>query len=109
MPDEVGVEADLAFSAGLDAEAMANAMAGLSDTFESLVDEASSNAHHPGIKSGFTTFMNSYGESISKVEENGLTIADNIQEGVRDIAENDAQNSDDYGAAWPGVGEINFE
>ena len=108
MPEEVGVQTDLGFQSGLDAEAMANAMAGLSDMFDHLIEEARSRAEHARMRTGYSAMFDKYVDHVSEVEDNGLRLAENIQAGVSESAETDLKSAEDYANAWPGLSRINF-
>ncbi|WDZ88841.1 hypothetical protein [Nocardiopsis sp. HUAS JQ3] len=102
------METDLGFSSGLDAEAMANAMAGLSDMFDHLMEEARSRSEHARMRTGYAVFLDKYVDHIAEVEENGLRLAENIQAGVAEAAETDLRSAEDYSHAWPDMRSINF-
>ena len=108
MSEEVGVQTALGFQAGLDAETMANAMAGLSDMFDHLIEEARSRAEHVRMRIGYSVMFNKYVDHISDVEENGMRLAENIQAGVAESAETDLKSAEDYANAWPELAHINF-
>lgn len=105
---EAGVNPFEGMAAGERAEALAGAMAGLSDMFDHLVGEAISAAENWNVQNGYRTFLNRHLDHIIDVQEHGMQLAENIQSGVSSIAENDVKNAEEYTAPWQSLRDINF-
>ncbi|PDP89267.1 hypothetical protein CQJ94_02390 [Glycomyces fuscus] len=93
---------------GFQAEAMAEAMVGLEQTFELLMEELKSKSGWM-ISSGYSAFKQDLQPEILKVQQNGLQLANSIQAGASEIAQNDYESSNDYAGAWENLPEVNWD
>jgi hypothetical protein len=88
------------------AEALAEAMVGLEETFELLIGEIAPAAGP--VEADYHKFKENLQPEIRRVQENGLALANNIQAGASEIAQNDHESSDHYQGAWGDIPEVNF-
>ncbi|WP_084392190.1 hypothetical protein [Nocardiopsis listeri] len=104
--NEAGANTWAAVEKGAHAEAMAEAMVGLEETFSLLMDDLSTSTGW--IASGYVHFKNDLEPEIQKVQQNGIALANNIQAGASNIAENDHEASDEFSESWKSMPEVNF-
>ncbi|MEY9214361.1 hypothetical protein NI17_020190 [Thermobifida halotolerans] len=102
MGNEAGANPQEAASKGEAAEEMANAMAGLADTFEDLITEVR-DAASIYVHNGYSRFRDDHYDSIKKVQDHGMTLANNIQAGAGEAALTDLDASGGYQGAWPSL------
>ncbi|WP_083947947.1 hypothetical protein [Thermobifida cellulosilytica] len=102
MGNEAGANPGAAAAKGATAEEMAEAMAGLADTFDDLITEVRA-AAGSYVAAGYSRFRDDHYDSIKKVQDHGLTLADNIQAGAAEAALTDLDTSDGYQGAWPSL------
>ncbi|MET9797383.1 hypothetical protein [Nocardiopsis alba] len=95
------------YQGGQYAEALASAMAGLADMFESVTDSAKSSAGHDDVKAGYEAFKERHLQDFIDVQEHGLALANNIQSGAGKIAENDLESAEQYDTPWDPPKPIN--
>ncbi|MFD3684050.1 hypothetical protein ACFWTE_04390 [Nocardiopsis sp. NPDC058631] len=90
------------------AETLAQAMAGIADMYDFLLDEARAKTKNTDASNGFNVFKNLTYQSFIDVQTHGIQISNNIQSGAGSIAETDWKNSEDFSQAWNGHRDINF-
>ncbi|MDE3723542.1 hypothetical protein PWG71_19300 [Nocardiopsis sp. N85] len=88
------------------AEALAEAMVGLEETFELLIGEIAPAAGP--VEADYHKFKENLQPEIRKVQWNGLALADDIQAGASEIARNDYESSEEYRGAWGEIPKVNF-
>lgn len=105
--EEVGANTWAAAEKGARAEAMAEAMVGLEETFTMLMDDL---AGYTGwISSGYVAVRDELQPEVHKVQQNGISLANNIQAGAAEIAQNDYEAGDEFAGAWAEMPEVNFK
>lgn len=103
---ETGANTWAAMEQGAHAEAMAEAMVGLEETFTLLMDDL---ATYTGwIASGYVYFKEELQPEVHQVQQNGIALANNIQSGASEIAKNDQDSGDGFTEAWGNMPEVNF-
>ncbi|MBR8743568.1 hypothetical protein DSY14_17825 [Nocardiopsis sp. MG754419] len=85
---------------------MAQAMVGLDDDFEQLIDRIMAAAGD--ASSGYSAFRSEVKPELEIIKNNGLNLADDIQSGAKEIALADYEAEDVYRGAWPDIPEVNF-
>ncbi|WP_239648113.1 hypothetical protein [Nocardiopsis ganjiahuensis] len=105
--DEVSVNSWAGMSRAEEAEAMAEAMVGLSDTFELLMGEAIDKAGWM-LRPGFYTFERENAPDIETLQNNGIELANGIQGGISRVVETDYEADETYQGAWTDIPDVNF-
>ncbi|MEC3895369.1 hypothetical protein GTW20_10325 [Nocardiopsis alba] len=105
--DELSANPEEGFLKGNEAEILAEAMVGLEDTFELLMNEAVGKTGSL-IGTAYISFRNNVQPTIRTVQENGLALANDIQSGSAQIAKEDYEASEVYNGAWNEMPEVNF-
>ena len=103
---EVGANTWAAAEKGAQAEAMAESMVGLEETFSALMDDLARQAGW--ISSGYLNFKYDLEPEIHTVQQNGISLANGIQAGASKIAENDYDSGDGFTEAWSNMPPVNF-
>jgi hypothetical protein len=106
MAEEAGANPIEALEGGELAEALAEAMAGLADMFDLIMEDAESVANRDEVQAALRSFKEEYSPAIVEVQEHGLQLAGNIQAGAAEVAVNDLQAASEYETPWDL--EINF-
>lgn len=104
--NEVGANTWAAATKGEQAEALAEAMAGLETTFEDLMDNLTDKAEW--LEYGFTEFKGNLESDICTVQAEGMALAGTIQASAADIDETDYESSEGFQGAWEQMPEVNF-
>lgn len=89
------------------AETLASAMAGIADMYDQLLDDARARTKNSDVANGFNLFKNATYQSFIDVQEHGLALANNIQDGAGSIAQQDWESSQDFSETWGGLDELN--
>lgn len=105
MAGEAGADTWAAMSNAVHAEALAESMVGLEETFSDMMDELASITWHAGP--GYADFRSNLLPEIRTVQSNGLQLANSIQAGASEIAKNDYESSEGYTEAWGNIPEVN--
>ncbi|WP_017569956.1 hypothetical protein [Nocardiopsis halotolerans] len=100
MADEAGANPIEALEGGQLAEALAEAMAGLADMFDLIMEDAETVAHEDGVESALRSYKEEYAPTIVEVQEHGLQLANNIQAGASETALNDLEAAETYNTPW---------
>lgn len=79
-----------------DAEAYASGFVGLGEDFNAALDTAKAACDHEPEVSGWDAYGEEQAAAIAKVEDHGVSLAENIQGGASDIAATDEENSETY-------------
>ncbi|WP_026128967.1 MULTISPECIES: hypothetical protein [Nocardiopsis] len=110
MPNEAGGNPIEGYQGGELAGALAESMAGLADMFDLIMEDAETVAQRDEVSSALATYRDEYRQVIIDAQEHGLQLAENIQAGAREIAENDWESSNDFKTPWDlGVDlQVNF-
>ncbi|MFD6099191.1 hypothetical protein ACFVWN_27610 [Nocardiopsis flavescens] len=104
--EEVGANTWAAAEKAVQAEAMAEAMVGLEETFTMLMDDL---AGYTGwISSGYVAVRDDLQPEVHKVQQNGISLANGIQAGASEIALNDYEAGDRFSEAWAEMPDVNF-
>lgn len=103
---EVGANTWAAADKGAQAEAMAEAMVGLEETFSALMDDLAGKAGWIG--SGYLHFKYDLEPEIHTVQQNGISLANGIQAGASKIAENDSDAGGGFTESWADMPSVNF-
>ncbi|NKZ01663.1 hypothetical protein [Nocardiopsis alborubida] len=109
MAGEAGANPIEAMKGGELAETLADAMAGIADMYDFLLDEARSKTSNPDIANGFNLFKNSTHQSFLDVQNHGLQLANNIQSGAGSIAQEDWKSAENFSDTWSSHRDINFD
>ncbi|WDZ91299.1 hypothetical protein [Nocardiopsis sp. HUAS JQ3] len=109
MTNEAGGNPIEGMRGGEYAETLAAAMAGLADAFDLLMEDAESASGHDDVRAGFSTFKENTAQALIDVQALGLTLADNVQAGAAEIAQNDLDSSEDFDHPWESHRDINFQ
>lgn len=104
--EEVGANTWAAASKGEQAEALAEAMVGLEETFEGLMDDLKDKADW--LTYGYQQFKSNLQPDIRTIQEEGMRLADNIQSGASEIARNDHESGEGFQGAWEQMPDVNF-
>lgn len=107
MSDGTGANPIEAKQGGELAETLAGAMAGIADMYDQLLDDARARTKESDVANGFNLFKNSTYQSFIDVQEHGLALANNIQEGAGRIAQEDWENSQNFSETWADLEELN--
>ncbi|MBB6170601.1 hypothetical protein HNR23_000661 [Nocardiopsis mwathae] len=108
MSDEVGVNVVKGKSKGEAAEMLAEAMVGLTDTFESMLEDIRSPAAEVPVRLGYDKFREDTSVFLGELQNHGLQLSENIQSGASAAAKNDYDSSEDFDSPWPGLSrEVN--
>lgn len=105
--DEVSVNTWAGMTRAQEAEAMAEAMAGLADTFELLMGEAIDKAGWM-LRPGFYTFERENADDIKTLQDNGMELAKGIQYGVANVVDTDYEAEETFQGSWNDIPEVNF-
>jgi len=103
VSDEVGVNVVAGMSKGEAAEELAEAMAGLNDTFETMLEDVRSPTAEFPVRQGYDKFLEKMSPFMADLERHGLRLAENIQAGASEAAQNDYESSQEFEGAWPGL------
>ncbi|MFJ9555495.1 hypothetical protein ACIRPH_16895 [Nocardiopsis sp. NPDC101807] len=109
MSTEAGANPIEAQQGGELAETLAEAMAGIADMYDHLLDDARARTKNSDVSNGFNVFKNSTYQSFIDVQNHGIQVANNIQSGAGSIAEADWENAEDFSQTWHGHRDINFD
>ena len=104
--DEVGANTWAAASKGQQAEALAEAMAGLEVTFQDLVDHLKDKADW--LEYGYSQFNTNLVSDIGTIQEEGMALAETIQASAAEIDETDYESSEGFQGAWEELPDVNF-
>ncbi|GAA0999435.1 hypothetical protein Q7689_02090 [Nocardiopsis tropica] len=103
---EAGANTWAAMEQGAQAEAMAEAMVGLEETFTMLMDDLAS--YTGWVSSGYIAFRDDLQPEVHQVQQNGIVLANNIQAGASEIAQNDYDGGEEFSGAWVDMPQVNF-
>ncbi|CAM3727333.1 hypothetical protein NORO109296_04880 [Nocardiopsis rhodophaea] len=103
MSEEVGVNVVKGKSKGEAAEMLAEAMVGLADTFEAMLEDIRAPAAEAPVRMGYDKFREDTSVFLGELQNHGLQLADNIQSGASAAAKNDYESSEDFDDPWPGL------
>ncbi|MGW5880140.1 hypothetical protein ACWFMI_26690 [Nocardiopsis terrae] len=95
---ELGVNVVEAYGSGQDAEAYASGFVGLGSDFDAALQTAKIACKHDPKVSGWEAYGEEQAAAIAKVEDHGLSLAENIQGGAADVAATDQEASETYNA-----------
>ncbi|MET9709954.1 hypothetical protein ACFW3Z_18505 [Nocardiopsis alba] len=105
---EAGANPIEAMQGGEYAETLAAAMAGLADAFDILMGDAANASVHEDVKAGLQKFRDEADQSLIDLQQHGLALANNIQAGAGETAQNDLESSDGF-HPWEAHRDINFD
>ncbi|WP_306370669.1 hypothetical protein [Nocardiopsis sp. CC223A] len=106
---EVGVNARDAYQSGNTAESYAADFIGLGEDFKAVLDAAKSACDHEPEVTGWEAYGEEQAEAIAKVEEHGLSLAENVQAGAAEASHTDVDSGDGFSEAGSPLGRpINF-
>lgn len=106
--DELSINIWEGMSKAQQAEVLAEAMVGLEDTFDLLMGEASDKSGYP-MNYGYSSFKKSLQPEIEKLRNNGMELAERIQNGISETVEADYEASERFNGAWREIPEVNFK
>ncbi|WP_143847106.1 hypothetical protein [Nocardiopsis sp. JB363] len=93
---EVGVNVHDAYGAGASAEEYASAFNGLHDDFNDVLSSASAACADDPKVGGWSDYGEEQAEAIARVENHGISLAENVQGGASETANVDSQASEVY-------------
>lgn len=105
MADESGGDPSRISGKARSAAQLADAMSGLRDTFNDIMNSAQKAAVEEECAEGYPKFRDNYAETILELEEHGLQLAKNIHSGGAAIGRNDdttEKDSMEHGLALVG-------
>lgn len=108
MGGETGANPIEAMQGGELAETLANAMAGIADMYDQLLDDARARTENSDVSNGFNVFKNSTYQSFIDVQTHGLALANNIQDGAGTVAQEDWEISQDFSETWGDLEGLNI-
>ncbi|MFE6450398.1 hypothetical protein [Nocardiopsis dassonvillei] len=100
MAGEAGANPIEALEGGELAEALAEAMAGLADMFDLIMEDAETVAQRDEVSSALRAYKEEYAPTLVEVQEHGLQLANNIQAGASETALNDLESAEEYNTPW---------
>jgi hypothetical protein len=100
MAGEAGANPIEALEGGELAEALAEAMAGLADMFDLIMEDAETVAQRDEVSSALRAYKEEYAPALVEVQEHGLQLANNIQAGASETALNDLEAAEEYSTPW---------
>ncbi|MBB6170635.1 hypothetical protein HNR23_000695 [Nocardiopsis mwathae] len=103
MSEEIGVNVVAGKSKGEAAETLAEAMVGLTDTFETMLEDIRSPAAEFPVRQGYDKFREDTSVFLGELQIHGLRLSENIKSGASAAAKNDYDASEDFQGAWPGL------
>ncbi|MBB6173415.1 hypothetical protein HNR23_003475 [Nocardiopsis mwathae] len=103
MADESGGDPSRISGKARSAAQLADAMSGLRDTFNDIMNSAQKAAVEEECAEGYPKFRDNYAETILELEEHGLQLAKNIHSGGAAIGRNDDTTEEGFNGAWPGL------
>ena len=95
---ELGVNPVEAYSSGQDAEAYASGFTGLGDDFDAALQTAKTACKHDPEVKGWDAYGEEQAAAIAKVENHGISLAENIHGGAADVATTDHEAAESYDA-----------
>lgn len=96
---EVGVNVQDAYGAGASAEEYASAFNGLHDDFNDVLSSASAACADDPKVGGWSEYGEEQAEAMARVENHGVSLAENVQGGASETANTDGQASEVYNSA----------
>ncbi|QUX31121.1 hypothetical protein KGD83_11880 [Nocardiopsis akebiae] len=100
MAGEAGANPIEALQGGELAEALAEAMAGLADMFDLIMEDAETVAQRDEVSSALRAYKEEYAPTLVEMQEHGLRLANNIQAGASETALNDLEAAEHYDTPW---------
>lgn len=100
MSGEAGANPIEALEGGELAETLAEAMAGLADMFDLVMEDAETVAQREEVSSALRAYKEEYSPAIVEAQEHGLQLANNIQAGASQTALNDLEAAQEYDTPW---------